>query len=287
MVDLLLQQLVNGLSAGMTYALVALGLTLIFGVLHVINFAHGELVMLGGFALVLLAGLGVPYLVALPLCVAAAALGGWLVDRLAARPVLRRRTGQSDVLLTTFALSLLVHHAVLELRGPAPAHVPGIEGVLDVGGVTLTGQRLFVLLLGAAMLVGVEFLLRRTRIGREMRAVAQSPFAARVVGIDVARVSSNTFVLAAGLAGLAGALLVPMAAFTPQMGAFVVIKAFVIVVAGGMGNVTGAVLCGLGLGIAEAVGLVFLSQGTTSILVFSLLLGVLLLRPQGLLARAR
>lgn len=288
MIDLLLQQVANGLSTGMVYAIIALGLTLIFGVLHVINFAHGELYMLGGLVSVLLATqLGVPYLATLPLAAIAVAVVAMAVDRIAVRPVMATSDGASLVLITTFAVGILIHQGVLARVGPAPITAQGISGVITIGPVALTTQRLFILGCGIALVVILEVVLRRTRFGRSLRAVAQSAFAAQVVGIDVGRVREITFCLAAGLAGLAGALIAPVVTFSANMGQHAAINAFVIVVIGTMGNVSGALICGILLGVIEALSSIFLPQEVASACIYSLLLITLLVRPNGLFARSR
>jgi len=233
--DIVFQQIANGLSVGMGYALVALGLSLIFGVLHVINFAHGETFMIGGLVtLIATSLLGVPYLLALPIAGVAGALLGFAINHLAVQPLLQRRDGGADVLLATFAVSILIHQAVVVLWGPAPARIDGLAGTIEIGSVVLTSQRLFVLAVGIAFLVALEWCLKRTRFGTELRAVAQSQFAARVVGIEVDRVNLRTFVIAAVIAGVGGGLLSPVILYSSLMGQVVIIKAFVVVVIGGM-----------------------------------------------------
>jgi branched-chain amino acid transport system permease protein len=284
--ELIAQQIVNGLSAGMAYALVALGLTLIFGVLHVINFAHGEFYMLGGLAAVLgVQHLGLPYIATLVIVPLVLAVVGMLIERASVGPLLPRPDGLSDALLSTYAVSLLLADVVLALRGPAPERIDGLEGALQIGGVVIGYQRLFVFVLGLALIAVLDFMLRRTRFGKQMRAVAQNRFAAQVVGIDVKAMGMRTFMLGAALAGLAGALLVPISQFTPLMGHNVVIKAFVVVVVGGMGSVAGAVVCGLALGVVEALLGLALPEGFTTALVYSLLLVTLMVRPQGLFGK--
>jgi branched-chain amino acid transport system permease protein len=285
--DLILQQLVNGLSVGMGYALVALGLTLVFGVLHVINFAHGEFFMLGALAAVIVVRwLGLPYEVAIVLVPCLLAAAGWIVEKVAVGNILARKDGLSDVLLSTYAVGLLVSDAVLAGRGPAPERIDGFTGAIEIGPVILTNQRLFAFLTGLVLIIALDVVLRRSRFGRHLRAVAQNRFAAAVVGIDVAAIGRRTFMLGAAIAGLAGAVLVPIMQFTPAMGQNTVIKAFVVVVVGGMGNVTGAVVCGIALGVAEALISLRLSDGFTAALVYALLLVTLLIRPAGLFSRA-
>jgi branched-chain amino acid transport system permease protein len=282
------QQFVNGLSLGMGYVLVALGLTLIFGILRVINFAHGELYMLGGLIAVLGAQqLELPYAGSLVLAAAGAGAAAWGIDCVAVRPLIDRKNGHSTILLSTFAVSLLLYHGTLFGWGPAPQRLPGLDDVATIGSVTISHQRLLVLLAGLVVLVALELMLRRTHLGKEMRAVAQNSFAASVVGIDVARVGTSTYVVAGALAGLAGALLTPIALFTPLMGQHVIIKAFVVVVIGGMGSVTGAVVCGLGLGVLEAIGGSYIPSGLVLAVIYCLMIVALLVRPRGLFSGAR
>ena len=281
--DIVFQQIANGLSVGMGYALVALGLSLIFGVLHVINFAHGETFMIGGLVtLIATSLLGVPYLLALPIAGVAGALLGFAINHLAVKPLLQRRDGGADVLLATFAVSILIHQAVVVLWGPAPARIDGLAGAIEIGSVVLTSQRLFVLAVGIAFLVALEWCLKRTRFGTELRAVAQSQFAARVVGIEVDRVNLRTFVIAAVIASVGGGLLSPVILYSSLMGQVVIIKAFVVVVIGGMGSIVGAVVCGLLVGLLESMLSLVTSEGTATAIIYSLLLAVLLVRPYGL-----
>jgi branched-chain amino acid transport system permease protein len=275
----------NGLSVGMAYALLALGLTLIFGVLHVINFSHGEFYMIGGFvAAIVTAYLGLPYLLSLPAAVVAVVLLALLVDRVAVRPVLDGPDGNSIVLISTFAIGILVYQTMLVTYGPQPIRVDGIPGTFVLGSVALTYQRMFAIAMGICLLLALELLLRRSAFGRKLRAVAQSAFAAKVVGIDVPKIRTATFVIAAALAGLAGALLAPTVAFSPAMGQHAIINAFVVVVIGGMGSVSGAVVCGLLLGVVESLTSIWLPQEVASAIIYGLLLVTLLVRPRGLFA---
>ncbi|MDB5819463.1 MAG: High-affinity branched-chain amino acid transport system permease protein LivH [Rhizobacter sp.] len=278
----LLQQFVNGLSIGFGYALVALGLTLTFGVLHVINFGHGEVVMLGALTMVIAMNrFGLPYLAALPLAALVGVAAGWLVNGLAVEPLMGRAEGRTDILLTTFALGVLVNQVVLSTWGPAPARVDGIQGMVQIGPLALSGQRLFIMGASLATLFALERAMKKTRFGVEMRAVAQSAQAARVVGIDVKRVGARTFLLAAGIAGFGGALLAPITSYSASLGQAVLLKAFVIVVLGGLGNTVGAVTCALAVGVVEAMLGLFMDEGIASAIVYSLMIAALLMRPRG------
>jgi len=284
---ILVQQFVNGLSVGCGYALIALGLTLAFGVLHIINFGHGEIVMLGALSAVIAQSrFGLPYLAALPLAALVGVAAGWLFNGLAVQPMMARAEGRTDVLLTTFAVGVLTYQVVLSVWGPAPARVDGIAGALRFGSgsgeLALSAQRLFVMGASLVTLFALRWVLRATRFGVEMRAVAQSDAAARIVGIDVRRVGARTFWLASGIAGFGGALLAPITSYSPMLGQAVLIKAFVIVVIGGLGSVSGAVGCALAVGVLEAMLGLVMDQEMATALVYSLMVLVLLVRPQGL-----
>ena len=288
MIELFVQQILNGLSMGMAYVLVALGLTLVYGVLHVVNFAQGEIYMLGGLAtLVAVTVLGVPYTLAIPLAVVATAAVSYVIDRLAVSPVLARREGRYTVMLSTYAVGLLLFDGVVVTWGSAPQRLPGYEGSLSALDITISVHRLVVLAVGATLLAAIWLVLNRTVFGKQLRAVAENAYAAGVVGIPVRRVGSITFIVSGALAGLAGALLVPLTLFTPYIGQNIIVKGFVVVVVGGMGSILGATVCGLGLGVLEAVGSAFMSPGINLALIYTLLLVVLLVRPSGLLGLAR
>jgi len=224
-------------------------------------------------------------MLALPLAGIGGAILGYAVNWLAVKPLLPRRDGAADVLLSTFAISILIHQAVVVFWGPAPARVDGLAGSLEIGPVVLTNQRLFVLAMGLAFLAILEFGLRRTRFGQELRAVAQSAFAAKVVGIDVERVNLRAFLIAAVVAAVGGGLLSPVILYSSMMGQVAIIKAFVVVVIGGMGSISGAVICGLLIGLLESVLSLAMGEGMATALIFSLLLAVLLVRPYGLVGK--
>jgi branched-chain amino acid transport system permease protein len=281
-----LQQLINGFSTGMTYVLLALGLTLVFGVLHVVNFAHGEFYMLGALAAYLgMSQLDLPYPIALIGAMLAVGLVAYVVDRVAVRPMLARPSGQGDTLLSTYAVSLLLYDGVLEIWGPTPQAVAGIPGSLDAFGMTLTYQRIFVLACGLVLIASVHAWLHYTRFGKQVQALAQSRFASAVVGIPVRKVGTQTYVVAGLLAGAAGALMVPILTFSPQIGQNVITKAFVVVVIGGMGSVRGTVICGLALGILETYGSMYFSTTISLALVYAMLILVLLFKSEGLFGK--
>jgi len=283
-----LQQLVNGVTIGLVYALIAIGLTLVFGILDVINFAHGELYMLGAFLTYgLTVGLGVPYALALALTMVGTAAAGALAERVTVRPLRGRH--MFTVVLSTLGLSIFLQNGALFLWGPDPREIELGWGSrpLVVGGVVITYLRLAVLGTGAVLIAALTWFIRRTTWGMALRAVASNRDAAALMGIPVAHVYAITFALGASLAGVAGGLLGAMFTIEPSMGEWAVVKAFCVVIMGGMGNVPGAVLGAIILGVAENLGAGFLPGGSSykDGIGYAILILVLLCRPQGLFGR--
>jgi branched-chain amino acid transport system permease protein len=284
----LLQQVVNGVTIGVVYALIAVGLTLVFGILDVINFAHGEFYMLGAFLTYsLVIGLGLDYFVALAIALAGAAVAGLLAERLTVRPLQGRH--MFTVVLSTLGLSIFLQNGALLLWGPDPREIDlGWGGQpLVAGGLVITRLRLTVLATGVALIAALTWFIRRARWGMAMRAVARNRDAAALMGIPVQRVYAFTFAVGTGLAGVAGGLLGAMFTIEPSMGEWAVVKAFCVVIMGGMGNVPGAILGGVILGVAENVGAGFLPGGSSykDGIGYAILILVLLCRPQGLFGR--
>ena len=288
MTAVLLQQVVNGVTIGVVYALIAVGLTLVFGILDVINFAHGEFYMLGAFLTYsLVVGLGLDYFVALAIALAGAAVAGLLAERLTVRPLQGRH--MFTVVLSTLGLSIFLQNGALLLWGPDPREIDlGWGGQpLVAGGLVITRLRLTVLATGVALIAALTWFIRRARWGMAMRAVARNRDAAALMGIPVQRVYAFTFAVGTGLAGVAGGLLGAMFTIEPSMGEWAVVKAFCVVIMGGMGNVPGAILGGVILGVAENVGAGFLPGGSSykDGIGYAILILVLLCRPQGLFGR--
>ncbi len=288
MTAVLLQQVVNGVTIGVVYALIAVGLTLVFGILDVINFAHGEFYMLGAFLTYsLVIGLGLDYFVALALALAGAAAAGLLAERLTVRPLQGRH--MFTVVLSTLGLSIFLQNGALLLWGPDPREIDlGWGGrPLVVAGLVITRLRLAVLATGIALIAALTWFIRRARWGMAMRAVARNRDAAALMGIPVQRVYAVTFAVGTSLAGVAGGLLGAMFTIEPSMGEWAVVKAFCVVIMGGMGNVPGAIIGGVILGVAENVGAGFLPGGSSykDGIGYAILILVLLCRPQGLFGR--
>lgn len=280
------QLLADGLVIGATYALIALGLTLIFGMMHVVNFAHGELYMLGGyFTLTLVRSLGLNHILAIPIAVVGVVAFGFVVERLLLRPI--RGAPLLSSALITIGLSIFLQNTVLLIWGPAPAHVGDPFGgqVIRFGDVALVVARLFVIAAAVVVIVAVRLYIRHSKFGRAMRATFQDRDAAVLQGIDVDRVFAVTFMLGAGVAALAGALLSMVFVLSPTVGDLVNLKSFAVVILGGMGNIPGAVFGGFLLGVSESLGAGFISTSYKDGISFLLLILVLLVRPYGLLGR--
>ena len=281
--DLFLQFLANGVVVGAFYALSALGLTLIFGLMRVVNFAHGEIYMLGGVAgWYFTTALGLNFFTALLVVAMVIAAFGWLVDRVLIERV--RDKGEEAGILLTIGLSIFLANLTLLMVGPAPMKVAGPieEGVIFLGPVVVTKLRLLAVGVGIALIVGVNVLIRMTRLGQAMRATFQDQMAASLAGIRTDHVYACTFALGCTLAAMAGMLLASIYSTQASIGGLVSLKSFVVVILGGMGSFAGAVAGGLLLGIAEAMWGGYVSTGMVDIIGFALVIVILLARPQGM-----
>tara|TARA_B100000949_G_scaffold229739_1_gene239110 strand:- start:77 stop:988 length:912 start_codon:yes stop_codon:yes gene_type:complete len=291
----LLAQVINGVIFGLIYALIALGLTLVFSIMRVVNFSHGEFYMLGGYALyALTAGavtlfsipLVLPTIVGLPLAMVAVAIFGILVERGLLRPVYTARMDRPEeyAIILTFGLSLFLQYGALTTVGPYEM-TPGSfwEGSKHIiGDLYLGGDRLFAACTSVFLIGATLFFIYGTWTGRALMATAQNRVGSTIVGINTVRMNITAMALAGLLAGAAGALLAPVFLVYPDVGQIPVIKAFVIIVLGGMGSIPGAVIAAVILGLVESLGSVYLSVAYRDVFAFLVLIGVLLFRPHGL-----
>lgn len=281
MLELLSQQLVNGLAVGSAYALVAMGLTLVFGVLLIPNFAHGELYMLGAFLTYTMVASGLPYWLAILPAIAVVVAVGVLLDRVAFKPL--EKAPLLSLMISALGASIILRQVAVLVWGSEPRTIPNpIPGVLQIGTVSVTYHQLLVfgvMLVSAFALWGI---LNHTRLGLSIRAASQNRTAALLMGIDMWKVRLATFVLGAIFGALAGALLGSVFPIYPTMGVMPVLKALVVLVLGGIGSIAGAVIGGLILGLAEVFISGFISSELQDIGAFGLLVIMLLLRPQGL-----
>jgi branched-chain amino acid transport system permease protein len=281
---LMLQLIINGLAMGSIYALIALGLLFIFNAARIVNFAQGQLLMVGAFLTV--AGVvdhGWPASVAYPLTLAAMALIGLLFMFVTYAPL--RGMPASLVILTTIAMGVVIENLALIIEGPLPRSLPGPLHLrpLRFDGVIVSSQVLFIFAVTAILLLGQWLFLTRTSFGVAMQATAQDIDMARLVGIRVRRTVACAFMLGAVFAGIAGILVAPLFLAEPSMGGSLGLKAFVVSVLGGFGSLPGAVLGGLFLGVIETLASRYISSDYRDAYAFIILIGVLFLRPQGLL----
>jgi branched-chain amino acid transport system permease protein len=291
-VDNLLQQLLNGITWGSIYALIALGYTMVYGVLRLINFAHGEVYMIGamtgyyaahalGFASApSLLGLFVVLVVSMVAC----GLLGAAIERIAYRPL--RTAGRLAPLITAIGVSLLLQNTGQLVFGADPKFFPSLlqsHEVFRLGGVGVSNIQLIVLVTAALLMAGLEFIVQRTRFGRAMRAVSYDAPAAALMGVPVDRVIAGTFVLGSMLAAAAGILVgLSNPKIEPLMGLMPGLKAFVAAVLGGIGSVPGAMAGGLLLGVIETLVTGYLSSTYRDAIAFVILVVILLYRPTGL-----
>lgn len=279
---LFLQQLVNGIALGSVYALVALGLTLVYGVLKVPNFAHGSLYMVGAYvAYVMLTSVQAPYVVAILVSVLAIAVLGGLMEI----GVFQHVEGKSGVHLMIAALGVLffLEGTADVIWGPDFRPVPTpLDGVVSAFGINITEQRILVIVAAVVTMIGLYYLLKRTLVGMSIEALAQDREGALLVGIDTRRTAIVTFALSGVLAAIAGSLIAPLVLVFPLMGEVVILKAFVIVILGGMGSVPGAIIGGYLLALAETMAGTYVAFAFSELIAFALLVGVLVFRPTGL-----
>ena len=290
-----LQQLVNGITWGSVYALIALGYTMVYGILRLINFAHGDVYMLGAFfayftARWTAAAMNPNPIKALMVLVASmvgCGVVGIIIERAAYKPV--RRSSRLSALITAIGVSLLLENGGLILFGADPKFFPQIVTAKNIplgGGVTISNQQIIILLVSLVLMFGLRFIVLRTRVGKAMQAVSYSHTAASLMGISVDGIITFTFMLGSMLAAAAGVLVaLQNPKIEPLMGIMPGLKAFVAAVLGGIGNIPGAVIGGLVMGIAEVMVVGYLSPTYRDAIAFILLIVILLVRPTGILGR--
>jgi branched-chain amino acid transport system permease protein len=284
--QLLALQVFTGLALGAIYVLLAVGLSLIFGMLTVVNFAHGAFFMLGAYIGVFAAEQTGSFWAALVLAPLAVAVVGMACERWLIRPLYGR--GIDYPLLLTFGLAYIMVEGVRIVFGKSglPFDTPEIlQGAVSLGFADFPTYRLFVIGVVAVLLLGLWLLIERTSFGLIVRAGARDPVIVRVLGIDVSRVWLLVFGMGTGIAALAGVLSAPLQGVSPEMGTSVLTVAFVVTVVGGMGSLMGAVVAGLLVGVVESLAVLFFPEAA-KVSMFVLMAGVLLVRPQGLFGRA-
>lgn len=288
------EQALNGLIISTFYALTALGLAVIFGVLRIVNFAHGELYMLGGYVgYLFVTVLGLPPAVGVVAAAAALLIFGGLIEWTLIRPIHEGKVDRPDeyAIIITFGLSVLLLNLANSVFGPWPQRpAPIYRGRVELGELIVSGDRLAAAAAAMVLIIGTIAVLRYTWIGRAVRAVSQDRAAAETFGVDINRTSMLAFGVGAALAGAAGALIGPVFNVTPPMGIVPSIKAYIVVVLGGLGSIPGAIVGALILGQVESFATVLIPDTTRALAYkdaygLAVLTAVLLLRPQGLFGR--
>ncbi|HLR40792.1 MAG TPA: branched-chain amino acid ABC transporter permease [Virgibacillus sp.] len=283
--DILIQQLFNGLTIGSVYSLVALGLTLVYGILHIPNFAHGALYMVGGYVtLTMMTSFGLHYWLAILVSVIVVGLLGVLMERVVFHPLreappIHDKIAAIGILLFLEALAQLIWGADFQTM-PSP-----YGQVVNLFGLTFTLQRILIIVAAISVMILLYLFLKKTYIGSTIIAMAQNREGAFLVGINTNKVAMITFLIAGGLAAIASSLTSPINLVFPGMGHLVILKAFVIIILGGMGSIPGAIIGGYILGFSESIGATYISGDYKDIIAFVLLIIILSIKPTGLFAK--
>ena len=284
--DQFFQQVLNGLTLGGVYSLVALGLTLVYGILHVPNFAHGAFYMAGAFvSFHLMSVMGWNYWLAMAGSAACVAALATLAERLVFHP-LRHASGLHPMIAAIGMLLFLESGAQAIWGADFHRMQTPYNGIVDIAGVTAPVQRLLIIAGAFGLMVVLHLFLKKTVTGSTIVAMAQNRDGASLVGIDANRVAMLTFAISGGLAAIAATLYAPINLVYPGMGTLVITKAFVIIILGGMGSVPGAIVGGLIIGFAESFGAFYISTDYKDIIAFVLLVAILSIRPQGIFTKA-
>lgn len=284
------QQLFNALSLGSVYALFALGFTLVFGVLGVINLSHGAVFMVGAYAaLTAVQTMNLPLWAAIAFAFLVSGLVGALVDVLVLRPLRKRNAPHLIPMIATIGVAIVLNNLVQGIFGAENKRFPSSilpQESLDIMGLHITVIELGIILLSFLLMVALVLVIRRTQMGRALRAIAESPKAALLVGVNVEWLFIVTSFVAAGLGGVAGTLVGMYSnALFPLMGQPILHKGIAVIILGGMGDIRGAMLAGLFLGFAEVMSVAYIGSSMRDAVAFGVLFLVLILRPQGLLGR--
>ncbi|WP_078392516.1 branched-chain amino acid ABC transporter permease [Shouchella patagoniensis] len=283
--DILLQQLFNGLTIGSVYSLVALGLTLVYGILHIPNFAHGALYMLGGYVtLMTMAAFGFPYFLAMFVSILIVGFVALLMERLVFHP-LRHSPPIHDKIAAIGVLLFLETFVQLVWGAEYRAMSTPFGEVVSFLGITVTVQRILIVVAAVVVMVLLQLFLKKTLIGAAIVAMSQNREGAFLVGINANKVAMLTFFISGALAAIAASIASPINLVFPGMGHLVILKAFVIIIIGGMGSIPGAIIGGYILGFSESLGATFISSDYSDLIAFALLVIILTIQPKGLFAK--
>ena len=282
-----LQQLVNGLSLGSIYALIALGYTMVYGIIKLINFAHGDIYMLGAYcAFLITTYCGLGFIPALLISMIFCGVVGVLIERIAYKPL--RHATRITALITAIGVSYVLEYATQYIMGSEVRTYPKLltSASFHLGPVTITMQQVYIFVITVILMVVLQFIVQKTKMGRAMRAVSVDEDAARLMGIDVDKTISFTFLLGSALAGVAGVLVgIYYNSINPLMGMTLGLNAFIAAVFGGIGSIPGAMIGGLFIGIAETMVTAYGSSLYKDAIVYIILILILILKPAGLLGK--
>lgn len=281
---LLAQATVNGLIVGLLYLLMAVGFTLVFGVMRMVNFAHGEFYMLGAFgAYFLTAMLGIGFLPALALTFVGAVLFGAAIEWTILKPF---RHDELNGMIATIGLAMILQNLALMFFGPDPLSMPSVvQGATKLGKITIPTSRIYVVVFALVVLALLYMFLKHSRPGRALRAVVEDFEIASIQGIRSRIYYPLGFGIGVGLAAVAGALMAPLFSVSPFVGAAPLLKAFIVVILGGLGSIPGAAVAGLALGLIESYSSLFFDSSTADMLIFMVVIVMLVVRPKGLLGQ--
>lgn len=281
-----LSYLISGVSLGSVYAIIALGYTMVYGIAKMLNFAHGDVIMVGGYvSLLAMSSLSLPWWVGALLAVVVCTVLGVVIEGLAYRPL--RAAPSLAVLITAIGVSYFLQNMAQLLWGASPrSYTPIVSGSLSLGGLNISYISLMTIAMCIVIMVGLTLFTGRSRMGKAMRACSEDKGAAQLMGINVNRTISLTFAIGSALAAVAGVLLCSFnTSLMPTTGSMPGIKAFTAAVFGGIGSIPGALLGGILLGIIEALAKAYISTQLANSIVFAVLIIMLLVRPAGLLGR--
>ena len=280
-----LQQILNGLAIGSVYTLVALGLTVVFGILGIAHFAHGSLAMFGGYlTFVFSTSMGLSFFASIAMAMPVGAVMGMLIERLAYRPV--RDAPHINAFIIALGLTMMLEGGNLLLFGADQVIIQTpYQQVFDFGGIFVAQLRMVVIVTAVTLVAVVTLLLLKTKTGKSVRAVAQNRHAAVLMGVNVNFVSSVVFAISSALGVAAGALIGALLALAPGVGESFAVKGFAVLILGGLGSLPGAILGGLVLGVSESLAAGFLSSAYKDVISFLIMILVLLVMPQGVMGK--
>lgn len=282
-------QLLNGLSLGSIYALVALGYSMVYGIVQLINFAHGDIIMVGGYTIYLVMVVaGLPAWLAVLAPIVVCALAGVLIERIAYHRLLTHNAERISLLITALGVSLFLQNLFMLLFKADAKNLQGMDGYIELGGLQITNTTLINIIVSVIMMVMLQLLVNKTKIGKAMQATSEDAGAAKLMGINTSNIILITFAVGSALAAVGAVLYCnTYPQIKPTMGNLLGLKAFVAAVLGGIGSIPGAMLGGYLLGVVEQLTKTYISTTVTDAVVFAILILVLLVRPAGLMGKLR